>query len=102
MISLEYAVVIVCVIAGLIAMQIYLTRAFQGRLRSTADNIGEQYAPGNTTADFTQTFLSNSFTVTNTIEDAGITNTTTVSDSNETQTRVGTERVGPLHGKIKP
>lgn len=94
--SLEYAVVIVCVVAGLIAMQIYITRSMQGRLRQSADSFGEQYAPGNTSADITQTFNYFSNTVSNTTENAGATITTTHSDFNETQVRSGTETVGPL------
>jgi len=94
--SLEYAVLIVCVVAGLIAMQIYITRGMQGKLRQTADTIGEQYAPGNTTADITQAFNYISNTVTNTTENEGRTITTTSANFNETQTRVGTETVGPL------
>ncbi|GAI08597.1 unnamed protein product, partial [marine sediment metagenome] len=52
---IEYAVVITCIIAALIAMQSYIKRALQGRLRSAADQIGEQYAPGRTTGSFTTT-----------------------------------------------
>jgi Flp pilus assembly pilin Flp len=43
--TVEYAVVFVCIVAALIAMKPYITRAIQGRLRSAADQIGEQYEP---------------------------------------------------------
>lgn len=94
--SLEYAVLIVCLVAGLIAMRIYITRSIQGRLRQTSDSIGEQYAPGNTTSDITQAFNQSSNTVTNTTENAQTTITTTHTDFNETQTVTGVETVGPL------
>ena len=94
--TFEYAVVIICIVAALIAMQIYLTRGFQGRFKQTADSIGEQYAPGSTTSDILQTFNSASTTVTNTTDRAGITSSTAVSNSTDTQTRTGKETVGPL------
>lgn len=94
--SLEYAVVIVCVVASLVAMQIYISRSMQGRMRQAADSIGEQYAPGNTTSDITATFNYNTNTTVNTTENAGITTTTTVANFQETQSRSANETVGPL------
>ncbi len=52
---IEYTVVISCIIAALIATQFYVKRALQGRLRSAADQIGQQYEPGQTTSNFTTT-----------------------------------------------
>ena len=46
--TLEYAVLIVVIIAALIAMQVYLKRGLQGRVRQSSDQIGEQYSPGYT------------------------------------------------------
>jgi len=46
--TLEYAVLIVIVIGALLSIQVYIKRGIQGRMRSAADDIGEQYAPGNT------------------------------------------------------
>lgn len=45
---LVYAVLIAIIIAALIAMNRYLTRAVQGKLRDSADVFGggAQYAPG--------------------------------------------------------
>ena len=42
--SLEYAVLIAIVAGGLIAMQVYVKRAFQGNMQSSADDIGEQFS----------------------------------------------------------
>jgi hypothetical protein len=50
---LEYSVLIACVVAGLIAMQIYMKRSIEGRLKQAADEIGEHYAPEATTSDIT-------------------------------------------------
>ena len=52
---IEYMAVITCVIAALLAMQHYIQRAVQGRLRSAADQIGEQYAPARVTGEMTTT-----------------------------------------------
>ena len=52
---IEYVVVITCIIAALIATQFYIKRALQGRLRSAADQIGEQYEPSRTRGSSTTT-----------------------------------------------
>lgn len=49
--TLEYAVLIVVIIAALIAMQVYLKRGVQGRMRESSDQIGEQFSPGFTTSN---------------------------------------------------
>ena len=46
--TLEYAVLIIIVIGALLSIQVYIKRGVQGRLKSAADDIGEQYSPGNT------------------------------------------------------
>jgi uncharacterized protein (UPF0333 family) len=57
--TLEYAVVIVCIVAALIAMKPYVTRSIQGRLRSAADQIGEQYEPKKMSGTITTTVNRN-------------------------------------------
>lgn len=52
---LEYAFVLVVVVAALLSMQIYAQRAMQGRLRQYSEELGEQYAPGQTKADISST-----------------------------------------------
>ena len=52
---IEYTIVIACIIAALLAMQSYVKRAFQGRLRSAADQIGDAYDPGKTSSNFVTT-----------------------------------------------
>jgi len=46
--TLEYAVLIIVIIGALLTIQVYIKRGVQGRLRSAADDIGDQYSDGNT------------------------------------------------------
>ena len=57
---LEYAAVIACAVAALLAMQVYVKRAYQSRLKEVADQLGPHYAPRRTTGNFTTTYNSNS------------------------------------------
>lgn len=50
--TLEYAIVVAVIVAGLLAMQFYIKRGWEGKLRNAADNMGEQFDPGAYTADF--------------------------------------------------
>ncbi|MFZ5800497.1 MAG: hypothetical protein ACOY3D_03845 [Candidatus Omnitrophota bacterium] len=58
--TLEYAVLIVLVAVAVIATQTYIKRAMQGRLRSSADDVGEQFSPG--ASNVLTTITSNSVT----------------------------------------
>lgn len=46
--TLEYAILIIIVLAALLSIQVYIKRGIQGRFKSAADDIGEQFSPGNT------------------------------------------------------
>ena len=46
--TLEYAVLVVIIIGALLSIQFYIKRGVQGRLKSSADDIGDQYSVGNT------------------------------------------------------
>ena len=46
--TLEYAMIIAVVVAALLAIQIYMKRGVQGKLRSSADDIGAQFDAGKT------------------------------------------------------
>ena len=63
---METAVLILVIVGALIAMQIYLKRGIQGRLRGGVDSIGEQYDPQATSSSFTINHISNATTTTNT------------------------------------
>lgn len=82
--TLEYALIIAVVVGGLIAMQVYVKRGLQGRLKSAADDIGEQYSPGHTTG--VTTVHSNSSTQEN------LTGGITTSTSTTIQNRVSDDQ----------
>ncbi len=50
--TLEYAVLIAIIGAGLVMLSTYVRRGYQGRLRSQSDNLGEQFEPGKTTYEY--------------------------------------------------
>ena len=57
--TLEYAVLIVVIIGALLTLQVYIKRGVQGRLKSAADDIGDQYSDGNTNEIRTTNRVSN-------------------------------------------
>ncbi len=88
--TIEYAILIVIIIGALLTIQVYIKRGIQGRLKSSADDIGDQYSDGNMNEIKTTSRYSNtdeSFTagvsssnlvnpeLTNTSENAVILNT---------------------------
>lgn len=64
--TLEYAVLIIIVVAALLSIQVYIKRGVQGRLKSSADDIGDQYSVGNTNV------IKKTITVSNTTDRFGI------------------------------
>jgi hypothetical protein len=52
---IEYSMMVACLVAALVAMQIYVKRGIQGRIRNAADEIGEQYSTTTTTSSLIQT-----------------------------------------------
>ena len=85
--TLEYAIIIAVIAAALVAMQTYIKRGVQGKLRSSTDEIGEQYSPGQTTGSYNTTTGSTSSEV---VTAAGV---TTTNISRGTQNRTGNESV---------
>lgn len=57
--TLEYAVLIGVIVAGLIAMQAYLKRGYQGKLRDSAESMGKQFTPEGTTYNYTANSSTN-------------------------------------------
>jgi len=51
--TLEYAMIIAVVVGALFAIQIYMKRGVQGKLREATDEMGGQYSAGNVTSKFT-------------------------------------------------
>ncbi len=56
--TVEYAVLIVVVIAALLAMSIFMKRGVMGKARESTNQIGEQFAPFDTKNAYTRTFKS--------------------------------------------
>ena len=56
--TLEYAILIIIIIGALLSIQVYIKRGVQGRLKSAADDIGDQFSPGNT--NVTKTMITSS------------------------------------------
>jgi len=50
--TLEYAIIILIIVAALIAIQVYFKRGVQGGLRDSTDKIGNQYSAANFTSDY--------------------------------------------------
>ncbi len=81
--TIEFAILIVIIIGALLLIQVYVKRGVQGRLKSAADDIGEQFSPGNT--NLTITTVTSSRTkegnlkgkLTQTLESPDITTVTT-------------------------
>ena len=101
--TLEYAMVIICIVAALLTMQYYIKRAIQGRVRESADTIGEQYAPGYMDSQITSTQTGTTDVKAQAIPDAkdnskfGL---ETISNTNETTTRTGYENVGKFEENL--
>lgn len=92
--TLEYAVIVAVVIGALLAMQTYIKRGVQGRLRSSTDNIGDQYSAGSTTAKYTTTEETsiNQETVGYTAVGAGVTKSEVTTAGMVTRTATGDDK----------
>lgn len=66
--TLEYAVLIVIVIGAMLSMSQFIKRGIQGRLRSSADDIGDQFTPGGTSVNY---FRSTNSAIRETASQAG-------------------------------
>ncbi len=84
--TLEYAILIGVIVAGLIAMQVYLKRGYQGKLKESADSMGQQFSPGYTTSNYT---ITNTSTSTEELKDK----VTTSTIGNQQSTKTGSEAV---------
>ncbi len=85
--TLEYALIIAVVVAGLLLMQHYVKRGFSGRLKKASDDIGGQYDPEDYTANFT---ISDTSKVKKTVTDR---KTRTEHVTNQVSSKTGTETV---------
>ncbi|MBP7835972.1 MAG: hypothetical protein KA022_00670 [Candidatus Omnitrophica bacterium] len=95
--TLEFAIVIFAIVAALLAMQVYIRRGLQGKLRASADEFSvQQYAPGKMSSDTTMTQQSDITTTSVTAEDdERYTTTTTTYINSQSDRRLGTEKITP-------
>src|SRR3989338_1424519 len=110
--TVEYVVVAAAVAAALLSMAVYMKRGFSGNLRASADSVSEQYHPKHSSPDITQTFSSDTKTVSTLWPDQlvgvnerdepifGDTMETATTITKDTSTRTGSETVGALTGDV--
>lgn len=60
--STEFLILSIIIIAAFVASQNYIKRGFQGRLKSSMDDFGEQYNPKSVNSIMTYSLVSNSDT----------------------------------------
>jgi Flp pilus assembly pilin Flp len=91
--TLEYALVIAVIVAALVAMQTYIKRGVQGKLKANTDEVGEQFSAGASTYDYTTTSKAQSsetvYSGMSTADRGG----NTLTDTQQEQNRSGTEKV---------
>ena len=83
--TLEYAVVIAIIAAALIAMQVYIKRGIQGRMKQASDDVGSQFSPGYTNITTVTTSNVKSFENVYQTGNAGDTMATTKANTNHYQ-----------------
>lgn len=105
--AVEYGVLLAVLVAALVGMQIYLKRGTMGKLRSSADQIGEQYAPKHTSSKFTVTTHSDTLSTSTLKKDqdlgGGQKGDVMVNQNiikQETSSRSGSETVGSLTAEL--
>ena len=101
--AMEYTMLIAILVSALLMMAVYIKRSFAGRLRASADSIGEPYAPKHTTSNITLTMQSDTKTESELKTDQDVGNgtkadvmVTKTTINNDVTTRSGNETVGPL------
>ena len=80
--TLEYAIIVSVVIGGLLVMQHYIKRGYQGKLKSASDDMGEQFDPDAYTGNFN---ITQSSKVKQTVN-GGVTTTTHTEDQINSKT----------------
>lgn len=95
--TLEYAIIIVVVVAALIAMQWYIKGGYQGKLKQASDEMGEQYSPTHVSSTYTTTTTANQQeNISGGSLNAG-TKPTSTSNYTQNQTKAGSETLQGLN-----
>ena len=90
--SMELVIIMIIVMAALLSIQVYLKRGVQGRLRSAADDVGDQYSAGNTNVRKVVTVVSNTHESQDGGTQATTMNTPEVTTTNRTQNIVNLQQ----------
>lgn len=105
--AIEYALVLVCIIAALYVMQHYIKRAAQGRLREAADSIGGQYDPRHATSAITTLHIGGATMESRMVrqederaESGRIDGVQTVTRGGETTWRTGSQSLGEFPDEL--
>ena len=103
--TFEYAAVVAIVAAALLSMAIYVKRAISGRLRESADSVGEQYHPTQTVSNLNLVVNNTTTTTSQLLVDqnlGGIVANVMESNTNvdDNSNRTGTENVGAIGSSI--
>ncbi len=88
--TLEYGILVAVVVGALILMSIYMKRGLQGRLKSSTDDVGDQFSPYNTTSNYHM--ISN----TSNTENLTFLGQTTTGITSDIRERTGSETVERL------
>ncbi len=86
--TLEYAVIIAVVVGGLVMMQHYVKRGYAGKLKSAADDMGQQFDPGRYSAELSYNQTAH---VNTGLDTSGASNTRHIAA--QTSNRTGTEDI---------
>jgi len=90
--TLEYALIIAVVVAALMAINAYMQKGLQGRLKVSSDQIGKQFDPATFTTAYQTTNVGNSTTTES--RDIATGDTTSEVDANQTLTNAEHEDWG--------
>lgn len=81
--TLEYAIVIGVVVAALIALNLYMQRGVQGKLKESTDQVGRQFEPTNFSLGWTTTASGNTITKETRNNTTGGTTTSEITDAEQ-------------------
>lgn len=109
----EYAVLVACIVAAVIGMQIYLKRGIQGRLRQAGDEVGQQYSATGTESTITTT-TNSTWTINQSLIELTNSTGSPIKDSynlsiggletnttfNENTTKTGNEKIGAFENEL--
>jgi hypothetical protein len=90
--TLEYAIVVAIIVGGLLAMQFYVKRGWEGKLKTAADDMGEQFEPAKYTGNLN---LGSSSAVTQVVQ-GGV--TTVTHTANAVNSKSGNDAVATWSG----